>query len=282
MLAVPDDVPTPARVTLPPLGRAPSLTTEAGPRDAGQRVLLVTVAAPDGDLHALRLAVPLDRTRAILRRYATAATAVGALTALCLFAVQGAFLQRLRRRIEGLGAHMAARLSALAQQLLDVTARRVAGSSVEEGDLADVARQAVAAMRGIAAERGVTLAVEGDESSRARFDREAMARALANLLDNATRFAPKDTAVVVRVTSRGDDVALEVEDAGDGVPVSERTAVFEAFHRVDRSGAGAGLGLAIVREVARQHGGDAWVEEGGDGGARFVVAWPREGPAARG
>jgi len=369
VLAVPDDVPTPPRVTLPPLGRAPSLTTERGPRGAGQRVLLVTVAAPDGDLHALRLAVPLDRTRAILRRYATAATAVGALTALCLFAVQGAFLQRLRRRIEGLGAHMArlrrgdlagepapdpvgdeltalrdviaaatselratrdarerlladaahelrtplaairtdvdvtlrrerepdelrealgrvredvARLSALAQQLLDVTARRVAGSSVEEGDLAEAARQAAAAMRGIAAERGVTLAVEGDATSRARFDREAMARVLANLLDNATRFAPKDTAVVVRVTSRGDDVAFEVEDEGAGVPASERAAVFEAFHRVDRSGAGAGLGLAIVREVARQHGGDARVEAGDSGGARFVVAWPRGGPAARG
>lgn len=47
-------------------------------------MLLVTVTAPDGDLHALRLAIPLDRTRALLRRYATAATAVGALTALCL------------------------------------------------------------------------------------------------------------------------------------------------------------------------------------------------------
>jgi signal transduction histidine kinase len=107
VVAVPDDAPTPARVTLPRLGQPPTLTTEPGPRDAGQRVLLVTVTDPDGDLHALRLAVPLDRTRAILRRYATAATAVGALTALCLFAVQGAFLQRLRRRIEGLGAHMA-------------------------------------------------------------------------------------------------------------------------------------------------------------------------------
>jgi signal transduction histidine kinase len=163
-----------------------------------------------------------------------------------------------------------------------VTARRVAGSSVEEGDVAEVARHAVAAMRGIAAERGVTLAVEGEANLRARFDREAMARVLANLLDNATRFAPKESAVVVRVAARGDDVAIAVEDEGDGVPASERTAVFEAFHRVDRSGAGAGLGLAIVREVARQHGGDAWVEEGDGGGARFVVAWPREGAATRG
>lgn len=362
VVAVPDEAPTPARVTLPPLGSAPTLTTEAGPRAAGQRVLLVTIAAPDGHPHALRLAIPLDRTRAILRRYVTAATAVGALAALALSALQGALLRRLRRRIEAMGSHMArlrrgdlagepapdavgdeltalrdviaaatselraardarerlladaahelrtplaairtevdvtlrrertagelrealgrvreevARLSDLAQRLLDVTARRAAGAALAEGDLAATARRAVDAMRALAAERGVSLTLDAPEALAVRFDAEAMARVLANLLDNATRFAPRGTAVTVRVAARDGDATLAVEDEGDGVPEGEREAVFEAFHRADRRGAGAGLGLAIVREVARQHGGDARVEGGPQRGARFVVTWPR-------
>ncbi|MFO0603342.1 MAG: HAMP domain-containing sensor histidine kinase [Polyangiales bacterium] len=362
LLAVPDEAPTPERVALLPLGRAPSLATEPGPGDAGQRVLLVTVSSPDGRPHGLRLAIPLDRTRAVLRRYATAASSAAALTALALAAVQGALLRRLRRRIEAMAAHMArlrrgdlsgepapdavgdeltalrdviaaatgelraardarerlladaahelrtpltamrtevdvtlrrertagelrealarvreevARLSALAEQLLDVTARRAAGRAAVEGDLAEAARQAADAMRALAAERGVALAVEAPAAVAARFDREAIGRVLANLLDNATRFAPEGTSVVVRALARDGRAAIEVEDEGDGVPEAERDAVFEAFHRADRSAAGAGLGLAIVREVARQHGGDARVERGAKGGARFVVEWPR-------
>jgi signal transduction histidine kinase len=130
-------------------------------------------------------------------------------------------------------------------------------------------------MRALAAERGVALAVEAPAAAAARFDREAIGRVLANLLDNATRFAPEGTSVVVRALARDGRAVIEVEDEGDGVPEAERDAVFEAFHRADRSGAGAGLGLAIVREVARQHGGDARVERGTKGGARFVVEWPR-------
>lgn len=364
VLAVPDDAPTPPRVALPRLGEAPSLATEPGPRGAGQRVLLVTVASPAGEPHALRLAIPLDRTRAILRRYAAAATAVGALTALALAAVQAALLRRLRGRIGAMGEHMArlrrgdlagepaadavgdelsalrdviaaataelraardarerlvadaahelrtplaamrtdldvtlrrerpaselretlgrvrgevARLSALAEQLLDVTARRAAAATLADDDLAACVRQAADALGALAAERGVSLAVEAPASLPARFDRAAIARVVGNLVDNATRFAPAGSAVTVRALARDGRALVAVEDAGEGVAASAREAIFEPFHRADRRTPGAGLGLAIVRAVARQHGGDATVEDGPAGGARFVVTWPLAG-----
>jgi signal transduction histidine kinase len=67
-----------------------------------------------------------------------------------------------------------------------------------------------------------------------------------------------------------------VEDEGPGVPPEERTRIFERFHRISGSAAGgAGLGLAIVREIARSHGAQAWVEPAADGrGAVFHVRFP--------
>ena len=66
---------------------------------------------------------------------------------------------------------------------------------------------------------------------------------------------------------------VEVSDEGPGVPEDAREAVFEPFHRLDQRLAGAGLGLAIVREVAEAHAGAAWAE-GGPQGARFVLEAP--------
>ena len=72
---------------------------------------------------------------------------------------------------------------------------------------------------------------------------------------------------------------LSVSDQGRGIPTTERESVWRAFAR-GSSGAdqgGSGIGLAIVREVAAQHGGRAWVEDAPGGGACFVVALPING-----
>ena len=73
-----------------------------------------------------------------------------------------------------------------------------------------------------------------------------------------------------------------VDDAGPGVPVEDRERIFERFARgagaARRSLPGAGLGLAIVAETATRHGGAAWCADGPDGGARFCLSLPAEGP----
>jgi len=124
--------------------------------------------------------------------------------------------------------------------------------------------------------------LEGDPDGRTvvRADKNSLERAVRNLLDNADRHAGGPRRVAVQ--RREDAVVLAVDDAGPGVPVEDRERVFERFARgagaARRSLPGAGLGLAIVAETAARHGGAAWVADGPDGGARFCLSLPAEGP----
>jgi signal transduction histidine kinase len=101
-------------------------------------------------------------------------------------------------------------------------------------------------------------------------------RVLGNLLDNAERHAGS----IVRVSVRrdGGQVAVEVADDGEGVPEAERERIFERFVRLDESRSrdegGAGLGLAIARDVAARHGGGLTVDTAPEGGARFTLRLP--------
>ncbi|MER5552280.1 HAMP domain-containing sensor histidine kinase [Streptomyces sp. NPDC002793] len=120
--------------------------------------------------------------------------------------------------------------------------------------------------------------------------RGQLARVVGNLLDNAQRHAERSVAVSVRAA--GGDVLVEVTDDGSGVPEDERDRIFERFVRLDdarsRDDGGAGLGLAIARDVAARHGGTLTVGEGPGGGARFTLRLPgkpqdaREGTAEEG
>jgi len=105
---------------------------------------------------------------------------------------------------------------------------------------------------------------------------EQLRRVVRNLLDNAVRHETRTVAVRL---SEDPQVELVVADDGAGIPAGQRDVVFERFTRLDdaRSAAsgGAGLGLAIVREVVRNHGGDVTIRDDGSSGATFVVALPR-------
>lgn len=94
---------------------------------------------------------------------------------------------------------------------------------------------------------------------------------LNNLLDNAIRYTQTGGQVTVRVTPDTRDIVLSVEDNGPGIPVAERERAFERFHRVLGTGVdGCGLGLAIVREIAQSHGGDARLTSGAHGAGTVV------------
>lgn len=94
---------------------------------------------------------------------------------------------------------------------------------------------------------------------------------LNNLLDNAIRYTGAGGQVSVRVSFDGNDPVLSVEDNGPGIPEAERTRVFERFYRVLGTGVdGCGLGLAIVREIAQQHGAEVTLAPGADGNGTLV------------
>ncbi|HEX4475076.1 MAG TPA: HAMP domain-containing sensor histidine kinase, partial [Polyangiaceae bacterium] len=114
------------------------------------------------------------------------------------------------------------------------------------------------------------------------FDGDAtlLARALANLLDNASRHGGGATSVVVRDGNPG-SLVFEVEDRGPGFPAEVLPRAFEPFQRghVERRGATSlGLGLALVRRIAEAHGGSTWAENRPDGGARVAMSLVRRHP----
>jgi two-component system sensor kinase ParS len=113
------------------------------------------------------------------------------------------------------------------------------------------------------------------ESETVRCEPRYMARAVVNLVRNARTHAR--TTVLVTLRHEVDRTVIHVDDDGPGIAPAERDRLFEPFERMDRSrdrgSGGFGLGLAIVRQVARWHGGDACIGESPLGGARVSIAW---------
>ncbi|MGW1186968.1 ATP-binding protein [Streptomyces sp. NPDC002559] len=126
----------------------------------------------------------------------------------------------------------------------------------------------------------VTVSVPDSGDFEVTGSRGQLARVIGNLLDNAERHARDSVTVSVRTAERG-DVLVEVTDDGAGVPADERERIFERFVRLDdartRDDGGAGLGLAIARDVAVRHGGGLTADGAPEGGARFTLRLPAAG-----
>lgn len=188
------------------------------------------------------------------------------------------------------------RFTRMVDDLLEIS-RFDAGSaelSLDEVDPGELVRRAVVAATPPAGNgrRAPAVPVElgpGVEGLRLRVDKRRFERVMANLFENAALYAGGVTRVLVEPTpSPSDDdgsptsIRVIVEDRGPGVPRHERPHLFERFYRGSRSGQrstseGTGLGLSLVAEHVRLHGGAVWVEDAADHGARFVVELPLAG-----
>jgi signal transduction histidine kinase len=148
---------------------------------------------------------------------------------------------------------------------------------LSEGDLAAFARGVIEGQRRFLADRGVTVRGPSDDASVVTlFDRQAAEQILLNLLANAAKYGQGAEGVVdVEVREEGSGAALSVLDRGPGIPESERENVFDRFHRVEREDTahmpGTGIGLALVRDLARAHGGDAVIRARPGGGCEVRV-----------
>jgi signal transduction histidine kinase len=106
-------------------------------------------------------------------------------------------------------------------------------------------------------------------------DPSALRQMVLNLLDNAVKYGPPSQTVTIGTGAIDDHARLWVDDEGEGIPRRERERVWDSFYRLDRhansSVAGSGIGLYVVRELARLHGGNAWIEDAPTGGARVLI-----------
>jgi signal transduction histidine kinase len=112
----------------------------------------------------------------------------------------------------------------------------------------------------------------------ALIDREALAQAVLNLLDNAVRYSAQVKRIEVSVCARGADIAIEVADRGIGIPKTEHRRIFEKFYRLStglvHDTKGSGLGLAIVKHIVEAHRGRVTVESAPGKGSRFTILLP--------
>jgi signal transduction histidine kinase len=178
------------------------------------------------------------------------------------------------------------RMSAMVDDLLALARLQSNGLRLDRvrTSVADVASEVVAFSQPVAQAAGVRLSGQADGPAFADIDPGEVSRAVANLLTNAVRHTQPGGAVTVTVSTRtaGEPAThraeVAVQDACGGIPPDVLDRVFEAGWRgtgarTPRPGAGAGLGLAIVRGVAEAHGGESTVANHGEG-CRFVIWVP--------
>jgi signal transduction histidine kinase len=167
-----------------------------------------------------------------------------------------------------------------------------ARDNMTEFDAAEIANDIGELYEPLAEEKGITLKVEANEAAPVNGNRELVSQALANLVDNAIKYAepqyqaeggaPVNGAtpeIVVRALKDGDRIFLTVADNGPGIPEADRGRVVERFVRLEqsRSKPGSGLGLSLASAVARLHGGELTLEDNHPG-LKSVIALPRGGP----
>ncbi|MCZ7561306.1 MAG: ATP-binding protein [Burkholderiaceae bacterium] len=166
----------------------------------------------------------------------------------------------------------AARTAHLVSQLLSLahTENLRDSAAMEPLDLRRLVRTLASEWVDEALKRRIDFGVEDDETAAPISGHPILLRELvANLIDNALRYTPERGVVTVRTYANADEVVLEVEDDGSGIPGAERAMVFERFYRMPGApGDGSGLGLPIVREIAAQHGARVEIDDG--------IAWPAE------
>jgi signal transduction histidine kinase len=158
-----------------------------------------------------------------------------------------------------------------------------ARDNMTEFDAAEIANDIGELYEPLAEEKGIALKVEAESAAPVNGNRELVSQALANLVDNAIKYAePINGAtaeIVVRALSQGDRILLTVSDSGPGIPEADRGHVVERFVRLEqsRSKPGSGLGLSLASAVARLHGGELTLEDNHPG-LKSIIALPRGGP----
>jgi signal transduction histidine kinase len=169
---------------------------------------------------------------------------------------------------------------------------RAESGEVTEGmaefDVAEVARDVTELYEPLAEDNGLTLEVEATARAAVKGNRELVSQALANLVDNAIKYAAPEAkgspgglngqrpGILVAANADNDQVVLTVSDRGPGIPKGDRSRVIDRFVRLEqsRSRPGSGLGLSLVSAVARLHGGELKLEDNSPG-LRARISLPR-------
>lgn len=179
-------------------------------------------------------------------------------------------------------AHLRAesdRMQRLVDRMLELSALEARHGRVEftRVDLRTVVDEVCAGLRPAAASRGIAIQVAGPDGVEVTGERFLLAQAVSNLVQNALEFSPPGGVVALELAEKDGRIRLSVTDGGPGVPGFALERVFDRFYSLPRPDTGrksSGLGLSIVREIARLHGGEIELANRAEGGARAVLTLP--------
>jgi signal transduction histidine kinase len=180
------------------------------------------------------------------------------------------------------------RLTALINNILDFSRIEAGRKEYEfkETNLAELVRATLDSYRFQIEQNGFAFEenISGDIPP-LNVDREAIARSLLNLVNNALKYSKDQKYIGVSLYRSNGSVKLEVQDRGIGIAAGEQDKIFEKFYRCGdplvHNTKGSGLGLSLVRHIAQAHGGTVFVESVPEKGSKFTIALPID-PSARG
>jgi two-component system, OmpR family, sensor histidine kinase BaeS len=174
--------------------------------------------------------------------------------------------------------HQAARLGRIVEDLAVLSAAESAVLSLrrEPVDLAALVDDAVSAARPSCTARGIAISLEDFANAHVTGDVDRLHQAVGNLLSNAARYCRPGDEVRVSVSTSARDATVTVRDTGPGIPPEDLPHVFDRLWRgaTPASGAGTGIGLAVVRELTEAHGGTVAVASDGQSGTTFTITLP--------
>ena len=186
----------------------------------------------------------------------------------------------MRQRMAGLIHKESKRLAALIRTFLDV--ERMASGTLEiekkPVELSELCREVVERARLYAARKKTKIEMDAPPLTVAA-DPDLLGFAVYNLLTNAVKYSPKRSTVRLEVRETAGGAAISVADEGYGIAREEQQKIFERFYRLKRDEKGGeegtGIGLALVKEIATQHGGRIEVESSPGAGSRFTLTLPK-------
>jgi signal transduction histidine kinase len=174
------------------------------------------------------------------------------------------------------------RLTALINNILDFS-RIEAGRKeydFRETDISELVRNTLESYRYQIEQQGFAFEEKIEPVPPMRVDREALARSLVNLVNNALKYSQDRKFIGVNLYRKNGSVKLEVVDHGIGIPSQEQERIFEKFYRVGdplvHNTKGSGLGLSLVRHIVKAHGGDVSVDSTPGEGSKFTITLPVE------
>ena len=169
------------------------------------------------------------------------------------------------------------RMIRLVDDLFRLSAEKDSGMC-EDVPLKEVFREVVEELSPRMEEKQLSVSVSDMTGMKLAGNRVMITRAMGNLVENAVKYNRQSGSVSISAEMRDEKVWIQISDTGIGIPREELTHIFEPFYRVDQSRSravgGAGLGLALVKDIVEKHGGDISVESVADEGTVFLLCFP--------